>query len=225
MERNSEILIKVAALFRKYGIKSITMDDISREAGISKKTLYQFVMDKSELVKKVIEFELNRTKDCFGIVCSQGVNAIGELFEVNRFVIEMMKRYSPSFEYDLKKYYPDIYQNVVIARRERMHESVRQNLIRGKKEGIYRKELQEEIITKIQISRLENLYESDPVLSIDDFTTEKIFKEIFIYHIRGIANEKGIEFLEKNIHKFDYSEKEIYKEFDSGSPLRSTKIE
>jgi TetR/AcrR family transcriptional regulator, cholesterol catabolism regulator len=207
MEKLNDILVKVAILFRKYGIKSITMDDIAREVGISKKTLYQFVTDKTDLVNKVVESELIHNKECFDSVSTIGMNAISELFEVNRFMIGMMKRNSPSFEYDLRKHYPEVFQKVMLTRRKGMFESVLANLKRGKAEGLYREELKEEILTRLQISRLENMY-SDVMFSIEDYSTENIFRELFIYHIRGIANEKGIKYLEENIHKFDYTEKE-----------------
>ncbi len=187
------------------------MDDISRELGISKKTLYLYFTDKTDLVNKVTDFEIDRIKECFVSVTAFGTNAISELFEVNRFMIEMMKRNSPSFEYDLKKYYPDIFQKVLLNRRKGMIDSVLANLRRGKEEGLYRAELKEDIITKLQISRLENIY-SDVMFKIEDYGAENIFKEMFIYHIRGIANEAGIKYLEGNIHKFDYSEKEIFKD-------------
>jgi AcrR family transcriptional regulator len=208
MEKWNDILIKVGILFRRYGIKSITMDDIAREVGISKKTLYQFVTEKSDLVNKMIDLELLHTKDCFEAVRSIGNNAIAELFEVNRFMIEMMKRNSPSFEYDLKKHYPEVHQKVLLTRRNGMYESVLANLKRGKAEGLYRAELNEKIITKLQISRFENMY-NDVIFSGDEYSAETVFKEIFVYHIRGIANEEGIKILDENIHKFDYAEKDI----------------
>jgi AcrR family transcriptional regulator len=219
MEKLNDILVKVAILFRKYGIKSITMDDISREVGISKKTLYQFVSEKTDLVNMVLDSEMERTKECFESVRSVGKNAIDELFEVNRFMIEMMKRYSPSFDYDLKKYYPEVYHKVTMNRRKGMYESVLANLKRGKKEGLYRAELKEEIITKLQISRLENLH-GDAMFTVEDYSTENIFKELFVYHLRGIANEKGIKYIEKNMHKFDYSDTEIFKENEGNEGLR-----
>jgi len=181
------------------------MDDISREVGISKKTLYLFVTDKTDLVNKVVESELLHSKDCYEAVVSYGKNAIAELFEVNRFMVEMMKRNSPSFEYDLKKHYPEAYQKILVTRRKGMYEAILANLKRGKAEGFYREEINEEIITKLQISRIENIY-SDTMFSIEEFSTENIFKEYIIYHIRGIANDKGIKYLEENLHKFDYSD-------------------
>jgi len=211
MEKENDILVKVAGLFRKYGIRSITMDDISRDAGISKKTLYQYVTEKTDLVNQVVDFELERANECFESVRSLGTNAISELFEVNRFMIEMMKRNSHSFEYDLKKYYPEAHQKILQRRRKGMYDSVLANLKRGKAEKLYRSELNEDLITRLQISRIENMY-NDVIISIGDYSAENVFKEMFIYHIRGIANEAGIKFLEENIHKFDYSEKEIFKD-------------
>jgi AcrR family transcriptional regulator len=214
MEKLNDILVKVAILFRKYGIKSITMDDIAREVGISKKTLYQFVTDKTDLVNKVVESEMGYNKECFESVTKKGENAISELFEVNRFMIGMMKRNSPSFEYDLRKHYPEVFQKVMLTRRKGMFDSVLANLKRGKAEGLYREELKEEILTKLQISRVEYMY-SDAMFTSEDYSTENIFRELFIYHIRGIANEKGIKYLEKNIHKFDYTEREIFRESET----------
>lgn len=211
MEKLNDILVKVAVLFRKYGIKSITMDDIAREIGISKKTLYQFVTDKNDLVNKVIDDELSRTKECFELVWKKENNAISELLEVNKFMLEMLKRNSPSFEYDLKKHYPEVFQKIIQARRKGMYESVLANLKKGKAEGFYREELNEEVITKLQVSRLENMY-SDVIFSIEDYSVANIFIEIFIYHIRGIANERGIKYLEENIHRLYNTESDLFKE-------------
>lgn len=186
------------------------MDDISREVGISKKTLYQHITDKTDLVNKVIDAELQHTRDCFDIQKPYGKNAIDELFEVNRMMIEMMNRHSPSFVYDLKKYYPEINQRVLLSRRKGMYDSILANLKRGKKEGLYRKEVQEEIITKLQISRVENMYGED-MFSAGDTGTASIFRELFIYHIRGISNDKGIKYLEENMNKFDYKETEAFR--------------
>ncbi len=200
MENLSEILLKVEELFLKYGIKSVTMDDVARELGISKKTLYQYVDDKADLIKKVMEFELDKNKECYLSLISRGRNAIEELFEVHKYLGEQIKRFSPSFAYDLKKYYPEILKHVHQVQRENMTDVLLENIRKGKKDGLYRAELKEEVIVKIQVSRIESLHE-DNLFTIEDFTSGKIFREFFIYHIRGIANEKGIAILEENLNK------------------------
>jgi AcrR family transcriptional regulator len=205
MEKLDDILGRVTGLYRKFGIKSVTMDDIARELGISKKTLYQFISDKDELVKKVIDNELTSIINCFVKIRAKAGNAIEELFEVNRFIFTMLKKYSPAYEYDLKKYYPEAFQILIKTKRERMYECVLENIRRGKTEGIYRNDLEEVIIARMHVSRMEH-YQDNAMFSIDEITKAPTFKEIFIYHIRGMANEKGLKILEESMDKFNFSE-------------------
>jgi TetR/AcrR family transcriptional regulator, cholesterol catabolism regulator len=211
MEKQDEILERTAELFRNYGIRSITMDDISHELGISKKTLYQFVTDKDELVKKVVAHILNITMCHFDRIRSHAANAIEELFEVNCFVHSVMRKYSPAFEFDLRKYYPDVYQLLIKTKREKMYDSVLENIRKGKSEGIYREDMEEEVIAKVHVSRMENLHDNT-MFSLEEMTRGKIFKEIFVYHIRGMANAKGIKILEENMHKLEFSEVNVGEE-------------
>ena len=209
MEKIQDILLKVSELFRKFGIKSVTMDDIASELGISKKTIYHHVQDKTDLVSKLMEFENERVQKCMAEIFQAKRNAIEELFEVNRFMINLMKRYSPSFNYDLKKYYPDIFRKIHAIRRTNIYNAIRNNLKKGKSEGLYRDELNEEVLAKLNVSRMEDMPNSS-LFTPEELNSGSVFKEMFIYHIRGIANERGTRFLEKNVHKLGYSEKEIF---------------
>lgn len=193
-----DILEKVSLLYRKYGIKSITMDDVAKELGISKKTLYQYVSDKEDLVQKVVEhirycnFSTMRQKS------DNKLNAIEDLVEVNRHINEVMKDHSPAYDYDLKKYYPDIFRSLMSARRKLMYESMVANIRKGKKEGLYREELDEEIIAKLHLLRIENLQESE-IFNEEEMHSTKFFKELFVYHIHGLATERGIRILEEHM--------------------------
>lgn len=209
MEKIDEMLERVTGLYRKFGIKSITMDDISRELCISKKTLYQFFNDKDDMVNKVIDHELTSSINCLDRVRANAGNAFEELFEVNRLILTIVKKYSPAFEYDLRKYYPEAFQALVQKKREKMYEYVLENIRRGKKEGIYRNELEEEIIAKMHVSRMEH-FKDNSMFSIDEMTKAPAFKEIFIYHIRGMANNEGLKILEDSMDKFEFSEINIH---------------
>jgi AcrR family transcriptional regulator len=201
-EEQKKILLKVGELYNKYGIKSITMDDVARELGISKKTLYQFVADKDDLVGKFIENEIEQRQEeickCFG----EGFNAIEELFEISLFINKLIKNQSPTTEYDLKKYYPHHFDRIVKARREKVYNYILLNLRKGKEEGLYRKELNEEVIAKLHLSRTENVHYTE-IFTIEEFTSFKLFLELLIYHIRGISTEKGINVLEKKIKELE----------------------
>ena len=192
------ILEKVSILYQKYGIKSITMDDVAREFGISKKTLYQYVTDKPDLVEKVMLLIAEKHNSFFKKLRAKKINAIEELFEVNKYFTEMLKNYNPSMEYDLRKYYPDLFKKIYDVRRKRMYESIIRNMKKGIKEGLYRRDMDIEIIAKLHVSRIENMYDNE-IFTNEELISTKVFNEIFIYHLRGIANVTGIKFLERKL--------------------------
>jgi len=206
-EEYLSILERTSCLYKKYGIKSVTMDDVSRELGISKKTLYQYFADKEDLVTKIIDREIELRNKEFDKVFSSNLNAIDELFEVNRLMIEMLKEYSPATEYDLKKYYPALYERINQIKSRRMYELVLLNMKKGKEQGIYRQEMNEEVIARMHVSRIMNMPENS-MFSRDELFSPAVILEGFIYHIRGISNQQGLEILEKNLKKLNESNKQ-----------------
>ena len=198
------ILIKVRELYTKFGIKSITMDDVARELGISKKTLYQYITDKDDLVGKYIDNEIALRQEeickCFRI----GFNAIEELFEISSFMNKLMRNQNSATEYDLRKYYPAHYHKTVNARRQGIYDYIMTNLKKGIKEGLYRKEMDLEVIAKLYLWRTENVH-FDELFTVEEFTSIKLFTELINYHVRGIATEKGIVVLEKKLKELETS--------------------
>ena len=195
-DEHKKLLEKVNELYQKYGIKSVTMDDVSRELGISKKTLYQYVQNKEELVQQVIIQKNLKNEERYKSVTSGELNAIESLIEVNKLVCSMMREHNPSIEYDLKKYYPEIYARLRKVSREKMYDGVLANLIQGKKEGLYREDLNEVIIAKLYVSRILNLSDDD-IFTKEEMMHPDFGYNIMLYHIRGVANEKGLGILDK----------------------------
>lgn len=185
-------------MYQKYGIKSVTMDDVAHELGISKKTLYHYVKDKNDLVEHVVNLELEEGPMSSKNADWDQLNAIEEMLEVHKMVDRMIKTHNPSTEYDLKKYYPEEYQKVQKVRRERIYNFMLNNIRKGKNEGLYRPEINEEYITKMHVSRVEHAFDNN-IFTSDEMSSSALFYEVFIYHIRGVASEKGIEFLEKKL--------------------------
>ena len=198
------ILERVSCLYRKYGIKSVTMDDVARELGISKKTLYLHFSDKDDLVVQVLNYEANNRAVEFKKIYDQNLNAIEELLEVNKLMNHILREHSTVVDYDLKKYYPEHFAKNQELRRDKMYESVMNNMKKGKDEGLFRADLNEEIIAKLHVSRIICMTEN-PFFSAAELSSPQVFSEIIIYHIRGIANKNGIKILEENLSK------EIYK--------------
>lgn len=197
----SVLLKRVLALYRKYGIKSITMDDVSHELGISKKTLYQYVKDKDELVNKVVELEISSHQSQLIQSCSENLNAIEQIAEISRCVGFMLKEYSAVAEYDLRKYYPDLHKRLREVRRENMLRFIHDNLVRGKNEGLYRSDLNAEVVAKIAQSHLDSMFESE-IITVAEFLEPAFSMEFFNYHLRGIVSEKGLKVLDDELKSF-----------------------
>jgi len=206
MNKELEVILdKVSKLYSKYGVKSVTMDDVSRELGISKKTLYLHVKNKSDLVSKVLDYILEKNDCEINKLKNKDLNAVEQLLEVGLHIIQTVKDHNPSTEYDLKKYYPDLHKKLHEIRRERIYESVLNNIRKGKEEDLFRNDLDDEIIAKMQTSRFVSMGQ-DEIFNHEDVFTPKYILEFFIYHIRGIANKKGLEILEKTLEKNDIKE-------------------
>jgi DNA-binding XRE family transcriptional regulator len=196
------ILLKVRELYTMYGIKSITMDDVARELGVSKKTLYQFVTDKQDLVGKFIDNEIAIRQEEICKCFRTGLNAIEELFEISLFMNKIMRNQNPATEYDLKKYYPLQHQKIQKTRREGIYSYILLNLKKGKEEGLYRADLNNEIIAKLYLSRSESIHTND-LFTIEEYTSHELFIELIKYHVRGIATLKGIGVLEQKINELE----------------------
>ena len=198
MAKERNILLEVKKLIFQYGIKSLTMDDISQHLGISKKTLYLVVENKADLINKLIENTIHEHETEFCIIAEQPVkNAIEELLEIYRQNAAMAKSMNPSLLYELKKYYPESYEKLDAFRWDFIYKSIILNLEKGMGTGLYRKDINIHIIAKLYTSRTLEIFNSG-LFPPDQFPPNIVLREMFIYHIRGIASSAGLQYLEKN---------------------------
>jgi len=181
------------------------MDDVAKQLCISKKTLYEHFADKEDLVKNVLLLDHQKRSAYFDEIEKKGLDAIGEILEVYKLINAMFRDYNTSMEYDIRKYYPDLHSDVKGIRRKRMYETVFNNMNKGKREGVYRKELNAGIIARLQVIRVENMFEND-MFSIEELVSPRVFNEIFVYHMQGILSVKGRTCFEKN---FDRNKTEL----------------
>ena len=196
--KRQEIIEKVRSLYKTYGIKSVTMDDVAHHLAISKKTLYQFFHDKDELVKSVVECDFDK-KSLNMKLDLPNLNAIEEVVQYYKMQINMIKDHKPSFIYDLKKYYPEIFANIQKRMRERIMNNTRSNIAKGINEGLYRKNIDVEIIAKLNLMRIEGIM-SGEFFTHEEMISEKLMSEIYIYHMYAIVNDAGRELFEKHLN-------------------------
>lgn len=200
METAQLILEKGNALFLKYGIRSVSMDDIAKELGISKKTLYIHFAKKEDLITQAMEFQLaadaNRCQEIF----DSEKNAIDELVELGQYVRSHIRSINPTAIYDLQKYYPKIWRVLEEKRSNLIYEITIANIDKGIKEGLFRNDFSRNIVARFYIARM-NAMLDQKLFPADQFKWEDIHLDGLKYHIHGIASEKGYRYFHKLIDK------------------------
>jgi AcrR family transcriptional regulator len=196
-DKTLRILEQVTRLYHRYGIKSVTMDDVATHLSISKKTLYEHFADKEDLVRNIVLLDYNKRNKFFIEIRKKKLNAIEELFEVYRMINSMFRDYNASMEYDIHKYYPDLFSKVKDIRRKQMYETMYNNMNKGKREGLYRKDLNSKIIARLHVFKVENMFDNE-IFTMEELSSVKVFNEVFVYHMQGIMSEKGRSFFDRN---------------------------
>ncbi|MGB1216328.1 MAG: TetR/AcrR family transcriptional regulator [Saprospiraceae bacterium] len=200
MNKKLEILEKVHTLFMRYGIKSVTMDDISRHLGVSKKTLYQYVENKADLINQTIENQICNEKIMINSLCESSVDPIEEMLNIARHVSLILRELNPSVVFDLQKYYNDSWQLLRSLQEEHISGVIEKNIQKGIDLGLYRDNLHPEIIAKMYVGNSTLIVDVDR-FPIREYKTEKVYLEFINYHIHGIASRKGLKLLEKHLQK------------------------
>jgi len=185
----------ILSLFKKYGVKSVTMDDLAEAFGISKKTLYTNFENKNDVVYKVASYELNKEIDELENLCQKHKNVIDQLYAISKYIIKKNFEITPSLTFSVDKYYHQIWKELLNKRESHIIDIITNNFNKGVKLGIYRKDLNIVVIRNFYtfLLNIENIE------MYKDWMTEKFddtFNTIFTYHIRGIANNVGLEYLE-----------------------------
>ena len=159
MEVRERILKAAEELFMKFGIRSVTMDEIASELGISKKTIYLHFEDKDAIVHEVATARMMCEKDICEEIYEKASNPIDEVCRE----IEMLKTHAgalnPVVIYDLKKYYPKTWQLFQQHKQTIFLDITRRNLQEGVKQGLYRPEINIEILSRLRMEEIDFAFE------------------------------------------------------------------
>ncbi|SNR14286.1 TetR/AcrR family transcriptional regulator [Tenacibaculum jejuense] len=193
-----KIIKKAGELFLNLGFKSVTMDDMAKALGISKKTLYKHFSNKASLVDASTEAIQETIESNITSIKSKEYNAIEEEFKIKAVFNEMFKNAKDSPMYQLKKYYPEIYNKLIDKEVCMFRDCNTDNLTKGIEQGLYRENLELKLITNFYFTLVFGVYDSD-MYSRDIQELLRIEYHVLEYHIRAIATEKGLKELEKQL--------------------------
>jgi len=187
-----KILEKSTEMFLNYGFKSVTMDDIANEMGVSKKTIYTHFVNKTDLVEKVTLALFDFISQGIDMICSLDHNPIQEIYDIKKFVMKHLKDEKSSPQYQLQKYYPKLYATLKKKQLEVMNSCVEDNLNRGIKDGLYRESINVEFVSRIYFNGINGIKDLE-LFPLQKFSLNTLMEYFLEYHLRGICTEKGIK--------------------------------
>lgn len=190
------ILDSVINLFYEFGIKNLNMDDISRKLKISKKTLYQYAKSKEDLIEKLFYYDDMKWEKRISEIKLNRLNAIDILIQVSIVVSEQIGRFDPKLKFEMKKYYESIFYNFMQKKQAHIFEQISNNIKRGIEQGLYRDNLNIELVAGLYVRNLVDMHNEDYCF-VENITFDQVFETMFENHIRAISTPEGIEYFEK----------------------------
>ncbi|MGO4920307.1 TetR/AcrR family transcriptional regulator [Maribacter spongiicola] len=177
-------------LFLERGFKSITMDDIANEIGMSKKTIYSEYSNKTSLVEDCVMHKFCDLSNGIDLIIAMEKNAIEELYEIKKYVMSHLNDEKSSPQYQLMKYYPKIHKNLKLLQFDKMHKCILLNVERGLEQGLFRDNINPEFVARIYFTGLNSIKDQN-MFPLNQFPIGKLMDSFLEYHIRGIVTPKG----------------------------------
>lgn len=192
MELRDHILATATQLFSSYGIRSITMDDLSKELSVSKKTIYQHFKDKEEIVYLTTRIALENEQERLDLIQESAKNSIDELIQITQFIQEHFSKINSSVLYDIKKFYHSAWQLYLKFKHENFSDVLKANLKRGIAEGFFREDMDINVLAIFQLEMIQLTF--DPkIFPKTEFDFKDLQTQIFNHFIHGILTQKGLE--------------------------------
>lgn len=179
-------------LFMRYGIRSVSMDDIAVSMGISKKTIYQHFKDKDELVEAIIVAHNGQIKeDCLASL-GESSNAVEEVFLTMDRITEHMGTVNPAVMYDLHKFHFGAYQKFQEVKQEFLFRVIRENMERGIREGLYREDIDLDVLCKFRLEAMMTPFNMD-LFPAAKYNILEVTRTILEHWLYGLVTLKGYE--------------------------------
>ncbi|MGI4022944.1 MAG: TetR/AcrR family transcriptional regulator [Janthinobacterium lividum] len=197
------IILGGEELFLKAGIKSVTMDDIAKHLGMSKKTIYQFFGDKNDLVIALVKKKLDNDECQIKSIIQNSTNVIEEMINMIKGSEEIFSRINPIVVHDLQKYHPEAWTEFQKFKADVLVKTLEQLLTKGIEQGFIRQDIDVKILAKMRLSQIEMGFDS-AIFPIAEFSTWKVQYQMLEHFNYGICTLKGYKLLDQ--HKNEKSD-------------------
>ncbi|MCC5920315.1 MAG: TetR/AcrR family transcriptional regulator [Cyclobacteriaceae bacterium] len=197
LDQKEQILEVASNLFLRYGIRSVTMDDICRELGMSKKTLYQYFSDKETLVESVTNTHLAcEEKEIEALIANSG-DVIEMFTNISKHMRESLNQMNPVVMYDLQKYYKKSWKRFVKFKRDHFPTQMEKILRQGMDQGIFRNDIKPDILAVMRLEQVEMIFD-DEIYPRKKFNFSEVQMEVYRHFLRGILTAEGEKVFNEN---------------------------
>ena len=187
----NDIVPAAHRLFSKYGFRGVTMDDIARDRGMSKKTLYQFFKDKGSLVEAVMGYVQEGETRFIKEITTTSNNPVEHFVRISTYFSQLLQELNPIAIYELKRYYPKVWAKNVAHIDEQWLALLIQILERGQEKGYFRSEIDTNIIARSRVLQVQNGCDPD-LFPVREFNQQHVQEQFFIHFMYGICTAKGL---------------------------------
>lgn len=198
MEFKTEFLTRVAELFLEFGAKTLTMDEVAREFGISKKTLYQRYRNKEALLEDVLHLKLQEIIDKMQQLDLEIDNAIDRMLCRNEVINKAVDSTNTVLIKQLLRYYPSIFSTHMQNFSEKFSDVLIHNIQRGRKQGFYRDDFDERIYSKFFFQLIMS-YDSSTFVDVSEIERLEYQNGVMEFYLQAITTEKGKQYLKSII--------------------------
>lgn len=184
------LLLQLSDLFVRVGFRSPSMKDVSEFLGISKKTLYQYVGNKEELLIEVIRYRLDDYKNRIERITANTESVIEEFGQLTFLTSDLLQDFHYKARKDLQKFYPGalaVYQQFV---HKELQKAMMSNLMKGVNQSVYRNDILKKLTAQYLIKTIE-LLENDEVMIQTRMTNKDLYERFIQYHLLALTSEKG----------------------------------
>ncbi len=192
--KKRDLLLRAGTFFMRNGLKGPNMGDVARELRISKKTLYKYVSDKRDLVRQAIEVLLEEDRKEIHEIISKDINAIDKVYLINMKVGMKLRTLQPSVMYDLKHFFPEADCAINQQHENFTYDIIRQIHRQGIKEGLFRADIDVEILAKINVLLIRAMFDEQRFPQ-EQYSFAEVHREISNYHLRGIVSPAGEDYI------------------------------
>ena len=197
------LLAEAERLFWKYGVRSVTMEDIAKELGISKKTIYQHFNDKEQILSQVIEDKIGRNMSEMTCMAIKSDNPVEEILQVLDMLQKNADHVSPNFLIDIKRYYPQAFALFRRYKEDQIMHSILDNIQKGVFQGLYRSDIKPAILARLRVEQIELAFDNN-FFPTDQYSMHEVQSELIHHFVRGMLTEKGFTIYNQYVNQYNH---------------------